>query len=43
MGVQVMSICLIKGVLGMSEPTQGECERRQLDRRDPVLKQVEKE
>lgn len=30
MGVQVPSICLIKGVLGMREPTQGERERRSL-------------
>lgn len=43
MGVHVMSICLIKGVLGMSEPTQGEQEGRQPDRRDLVLKGVEKE
>ena len=38
-----MSICLIKGVPGMSEPTQEDHEGRQSDGRHPVLKEMEKE
>lgn len=37
-----MSICLIKGVLGMSEAPQEDHEGRRSDGRDPVLKEMEK-